>query len=181
VILRENQVRELKAGAATVRMSLICWRPLPPNDVVEEGVSSRSGTYRMAAVLDLKRGLREWKINSEVRKRSELMQKNDSKNKKRKARDSNRVNISEKANGILEQLRWRTNEWFVGRHVTKSDVANWLILNRTKGFTYAGIKSIQALHFDERKMLYALLQKSGGEVELPQEIRRIFLRISPAL
>lgn len=62
--------------------------------------------------------------------------------------------------------------------VTRSDVANFLILERGKIVGEGDIKVLRSLHFDERKMLYALLHQSGRSGELPEEVRRALRSIN---
>ena len=81
--------------------------------------------------------------------------------------------IQKEANDALEELVRRTNDGFEGGEVTKSDVVNLLISNHAKSFSDSDIKSLRLLHFDEKKVLRALLRKAGDDGDLPSEIKKV--------
>lgn len=87
--------------------------------------------------------------------------------------DQYRVVIQKESNDVLEELVRRTNEGFEGGEVTKSDVVNLLISNHAKSFSDSDIKSLRLLHFDEKKVLRALLRKAGDDGDLPSEIKKV--------
>lgn len=87
--------------------------------------------------------------------------------------DQYRVVIQKESNDALEELVRRTNEGFEGGEVTKSDVVNLLISNHAKSFSDSDIKSLRLLHFDEKKVLRALLRKAGDDGDLPSEIKKV--------
>lgn len=93
------------------------------------------------------------------------------KKKTRTLNDPYRVNVSEEVHELLRELVQRSNDGFDGGEVTRSDVANFLLLKSGKSFIEADIKSLRNLHFDERKMLSALLHQSAKNGELPEEIK----------
>jgi len=94
--------------------------------------------------------------------------------KKRKPTDEDqyRVVISKESNDVLEKFVERTNDGFDGGEVNKSDIANAIFLGAAKTFSEADIRSLRNLHFNERKMLRAILRKSEDAGELPEEIKR---------
>lgn len=101
--------------------------------------------------------------------------KPDQKSKKPKSaeEDQYRVVIQKESNDALEELVRRTNDGFEGGEVTKSDVVNFLISNHAKSFSDSDIKSLRLLHFDEKKVLRALLRKAGYDGDLPSEIKKV--------
>lgn len=94
--------------------------------------------------------------------------------KKSKSTDADqyRVVISKVANEALEEMMRRANEGFDGGEVTRSDIVNMIAVNYTKSFSEADIKALRNLHFNERKMLKALLRRTGDDGDLPDEIKR---------
>ena len=82
---------------------------------------------------------------------------------------------------VLEKLVERCNDGFDGGSVTRSDVANRLIVESGKAFGEADVKALRNLSFDDRKMLHSLLQRSGKSGELPEEIRRALREMTGAL
>jgi hypothetical protein len=94
--------------------------------------------------------------------------------KKRKTTDEDqyRVVISKESNDVLEKFVERTNDGFDGGEVNKSDIANAIFLGAAKTFSEADIRSLRNLHFNERKMLRAILRKSEDAGELPEEIKK---------
>lgn len=101
--------------------------------------------------------------------------KQETKTKKMKSAedDQYRVVIQKESNDALEELVRRTNDGFEGGEVTKSDVVNLLISNHAKSFSDSDIKSLRLLHFDEKKVLRALLRKAGDDGDLPSEIKKV--------
>lgn len=87
--------------------------------------------------------------------------------------DQYRVVIQKESNEALEELVRRTNDGFEGGEVTKSDVVNMLISNHARSFSDADIKNLRLLHFDEKKVLRALLRKAGDDGDLPSEIKKV--------
>lgn len=94
--------------------------------------------------------------------------------KKRKSSDEDqyRVVISSEVNGALENLVKRVNDGFDGGEIAKSDVANFMIVNSWKSFSDSDVKTLRALHFDEKKMLRSILKQSGNEGDLPEHIKK---------
>lgn len=107
----------------------------------------------------------EGNTNTEIESKSQ---------KKRKSSEEEqyRVVISKEANEALEELTRKTNNGFLGGEVTKSDVANLIFLNSLKSFSENDVKTLRNLHFDEHKMLKALLRGANKESDLPDEIRK---------
>lgn len=94
--------------------------------------------------------------------------------KKRKISDEDqyRVVISKEINESLESLVKKINNGFDGGEITKSDVANFLILGSAKSFSDAEIKILRGLHFDEKKMLRSILRQTGDEGDLPEHLKK---------
>lgn len=111
----------------------------------------------------------------EEREEEKKTGKTETKTKKSKPAedDQYRVVIQKESNHALEELVRRTNEGFDGGEVTKSDIVNLLILNHSKSFSESDIKNLRLLHFDEKKVLRALLRKAGDDNDLPIEIRKV--------
>jgi hypothetical protein len=114
-------------------------------------------------------------INEYKKEEEKKTEKMETKTKKLKSADDEqyRVVIQKESNDVLEDLVRRTNEGFDGGEVTKSDVVNLLILNHSKSFSESDIKNLRLLHFDEKKVLRALLRKAGDDTDLPIEIRKV--------
>jgi len=109
---------------------------------------------------------REEKQNSESTEKKKKRMKSSEE-------DQYRVVIHKESNDYLEELVRRTNDGFDGGEVTKSDVVNHLIANHAKSFSESDIKSLRQMHFDEKKVLRALLKKAGDDGDLPSEIKRV--------
>jgi hypothetical protein len=104
------------------------------------------------------------------------IQNSESKSEKSKKRKSNdedqyRVVIQSEVNAALENLVKRANDGFEGGEISKSDVANYVLLNSWKSFSDADVKTLQALHFDEKKMLRSILKQAGNERDLPEHLK----------
>ncbi len=111
----------------------------------------------------------------EEREEGKKTGKQETKAKKLKSTedDQYRVVIQKESNDALEELVRRTNDGFDGGEVTKSDVVNLLISNHAKSFSDSDIKSLRLLHFDEKRVLRALLRKAGDDGDLPSEIKKV--------
>jgi hypothetical protein len=111
----------------------------------------------------------------EEREEGKKAGKQETKTKKMKSAedDQYRVVIHKESNDALEELVRKTNDGFEGGEVTKSDVVNLLISNHAKSFSDSDIKSLRLLHFDEKKVLRALLRKAGDDGDLPSEIKKV--------
>lgn len=96
----------------------------------------------------------------------------ESKKTKNTDGDQYRVVLSKETNDVLEGMKERANDRFDGGEITKSDIVSLIVMNYTKIFSDADIKALRNLHFNERKMLKALLRKTGDEADLPDEIKR---------
>ncbi|OYZ24326.1 MAG: hypothetical protein B7Y39_01335 [Bdellovibrio sp. 28-41-41] len=114
-------------------------------------------------------------IKEEEREEGTKTGKQKTKTKKIKSAedDQYRVVIQKESNDALEELVRRTNDGFEGGEVTKSDVVNLLISNHAKSFSDSEIKNLRLLHFDEKKVLRALLRKAGDDGDLPSEIKKV--------
>lgn len=82
----------------------------------------------------------------------------------------NRVVITKEANAALEEIVGRVSEGFNGGTVAKSDIANYVFLNLSKFFSEADIKCLRSIHFDEKKMLGAVLK---NENDLPEDLKKV--------
>jgi hypothetical protein len=83
-----------------------------------------------------------------------------------------RVVINAEANEALDSILSRANGGFDGGEITRSDAANWIFVGAAKSFSESDIKTLRNLHFDERKLLHAILRKSGEVGEIPEEIKK---------
>ena len=66
----------------------------------------------------------------------------------------------------------KVTDGFDAGSVNKSDIANWLIANAASMFGDSDVKAIQKLHFDERKILGALLRDSRDDDKLPESLKK---------
>ena len=83
-----------------------------------------------------------------------------------------RIVINKSVSEILETMLTKVTEGFDAGSVNKSDIANWIITNAESSFTETQVKAIQKLHFDERKILGALLRDSKDDNKLPESLRK---------
>ena len=83
-----------------------------------------------------------------------------------------RIVINKDASEVLEKLLAKVTDGFDAGSVNKSDVANWLIMNAANAFGDNEVKAIQKLHFDDRKILGALLRDSKNENKIPESVRK---------
>jgi hypothetical protein len=101
----------------------------------------------------------------------ENMEKEKNKNKNEN-QEQYRVVINKDASACLEKMLARVTEGFDAGSVNKSDIANWLIMNAASSFSDVGTKAIQKLHFDERKILAALLRDSKEDNKIPESVKK---------
>ncbi len=80
-----------------------------------------------------------------------------------------RVVISKESNDSLEVVLGRCSEGFDSGTITKSDVANFVFQNLEKFFSESDIKTLRAAHFDEKKVLGAILRNDD---DLPEDLRK---------
>ncbi len=83
-----------------------------------------------------------------------------------------RVVITKEASKILENLLAKVRNGFDNGDINKSDIANFIILDAEKTFSESGIRTLRTLHFDEKKMLAAILKTSRIDGELPEPLRK---------
>lgn len=82
--------------------------------------------------------------------------------------DCFRVVISREANMFLEQKVEQVCEGFANI-ITKSDVANYIFSNLNRLLAESDIKTLRALHFDDKKVLGTLLR---ADDDLPEDLKR---------
>ena len=104
--------------------------------------------------------------------RKEKAGKDSDKKTGRDAEEQFRIVINKEGNEALEVMTKRANEGFDGGEISKSAVAELILLNAVKTFSEAEIKNLRSMNFDEQKMLGALLRKSREDGTLPDEIRK---------
>lgn len=80
-----------------------------------------------------------------------------------------RVVINKEANDCLGEAASRVNLGFEAGAVTRSDIAAYVFMNLARNFTDVDVKALRALHFDEKKVLGAILKSDSA---LPEDIRR---------
>ena len=97
---------------------------------------------------------------------------NRSINTKNENQEQYRVVINKEASECLEKMLAKVTDGFDAGSVNKSDVANWLILNAAITFGDSDVKTIQKLHFDERKILGAILKNSKSENKIPESVKK---------
>lgn len=142
--------------------------PPPPRCYVEGVRSKGSKTW---AVVEYMGKFMKDKIKENKNENSEVAVI-ETKKRKTLEEDQFRVVISKESNEVLEKLVVRVNDGFEGGEVNKSDIANVIFLNAAKTFSESEIKVLRNLHFDERKVLRALLRKSEDLSDLPEEIKK---------
>lgn len=101
------------------------------------------------------------------------IKKTNSRKQKNNEEEQYRVIINKEINDLLESLVSRTNDGFEGGEVSKSEVASLLIQNAAKDFDESNIRSLRSRYFDEKKILRAILRKSGDNGELPENLKKV--------
>ena len=91
--------------------------------------------------------------------------------RRRKEADYYRVSINKQAADSLDSMMARANDGFEGGQISRSDLANRIFIETSKTFSDVDIKILRSLHFDERRMLQALLTDSAEAKDLPDEIK----------
>jgi hypothetical protein len=117
-------------------------------------------------------GIQEERVFRMLKDKIQGIEIQESRKSKNSDVDQYRVVISKETNDALEEMVKRASEGFDGGEIAKSDVVNLVVVNYVKSFSESDIKALRNLHFNERRMLKALLRKGGGEGELPEEIKR---------
>ncbi|HPI40383.1 MAG TPA: hypothetical protein PLJ21_06240 [Pseudobdellovibrionaceae bacterium] len=118
-------------------------------------------------------------MNELIKLEEEKKNKENIKHNTAKKRNSNqdedqfRVVINKDSKIVLDELVLKANDGFEGGEISKSDLVNLLIFNHRNSFSDADIKNLRNLHFDEKKVLKALLKKAGEDGDLPNEIKRV--------
>lgn len=92
--------------------------------------------------------------------------------KQKNEEEQYRLIINKEMNDLLESLVRCTNDGFDGGEVSKSEVASLLIQNAAKDFGESEIRSLRSRYFDEKKILRAILRKSGDDGELPENLKK---------
>jgi len=85
------------------------------------------------------------------------------------SKDQHRIMISKEVNTSVEQVVLMVNSGFEAGAVTKSDVANYILLNQIKLISDTDIRGIRAQHFDAKKALGAMLKSSE---DLPEDVQK---------
>jgi hypothetical protein len=88
-----------------------------------------------------------------------------------KPKDIHRIIISKDAKLALDDLLKKSNEGFDAGEISKSDIVNMLLINAPKYMTDADIKNLRALHFDEAKVLAAMLKGVAQGEQLPETLK----------
>jgi hypothetical protein len=88
-----------------------------------------------------------------------------------KPKDIHRIVISKDAKLALDDLLKKANEGFDAGEISKSDIVNMLLINAPKHMTDADIKNLRALHFDEAKVLAAMLKGVAQGEQLPETLK----------
>jgi hypothetical protein len=101
--------------------------------------------------------------------------KKEEKQENHKLKDIYRIIISKEAKVALDSLLMRANDGFEAGEITKSDIVNALLANAGKYFSDAEMKLLRAQHFDETKVLGALLKDASNGGEIPEKLKT-FLR-----
>jgi len=92
---------------------------------------------------------------------------------KKRTKGQYRVVISKDANKSLEEIVNLVNSDFNCGEITKSNVAEWILMSFNGSLPKADIKKIQESYIDEKKLLQDLLKGStNAESELPPEISK---------
>jgi hypothetical protein len=97
--------------------------------------------------------------------------KSETANEKSENQEQYRVVINSDASECLEKMLAQVTHGFEAGTITKSDLANSVITKAIQSFGEADIKAIRQLHFDERKLLAAILKNSKDENQLPDPIK----------
>ncbi len=82
-----------------------------------------------------------------------------------------RVVINNKAQEALELMLLRANDNFSGGEITKSDLTNWLLIQKVKSFSDSEVKIIRSLHFDDRKAMAKVLKSYDNGEDIPENLK----------
>jgi hypothetical protein len=96
----------------------------------------------------------------------------DRKSEKDENQEQYRVVIHRESSECLEKMLALVTDGFEAGDITKSDIANWLLTNALQTFGETEIRAIRQLHFDERKILAALLKDSKNDNNLPENLKK---------
>jgi hypothetical protein len=113
------------------------------------------------------------KLEEEKKNKENTKDKTGKKKNTNQDEDQFRVVINKESKFILDELVLKANEGFEGGEISKSDIVNLLIFNHGNSFPESEVKHLRNLHFDEKKVLKALLKKAGDDGDLPNEIKRV--------
>ena len=83
-----------------------------------------------------------------------------------------RVVINKEASDALESMLTKVTDGFEAGTITKSDLANWLIMITKESFGDSEVRTLRQLYFDERKILAALLRDSKDQNNIPESLKR---------
>ena len=80
--------------------------------------------------------------------------------------------INKEASEALEKMLSQVTTGFEASSISKSDLANWLILNSQDSFGEAEVRTLRQLHFDERKILASLLRDARDQNNIPENLKK---------
>ena len=106
----------------------------------------------------------------ELEKKEERREKEETENK---PEEFYRLSVSKGAEKALIALVGRVNDGFQGGRVTRTQVANWILVKSEQEFGETEVRKIRAEHFDEVAMLEAVLRQAKANGKLPEELRGI--------
>ncbi len=86
-------------------------------------------------------------------------------------KDKHRVIISKEAKRALDEILTRANDGFDAGDISKSDVVEMLIFNASKYITDSEINELRVQHFDEVKVLAAILKGVAKGDQVPEALK----------
>ncbi len=96
----------------------------------------------------------------------------DEKKAEKENQEQYRVVINKEASKVLEKMLSQVTTGFEASSISKSDLANWVILNSQESFGEAEVRVLRQLHFDERKILASLLRDARDQNNIPENLKK---------
>ena len=98
---------------------------------------------------------------------------NTEENKKNGPEKIQRITVSKEAQNLLERIKERVNDGFIGGRINLTQMANWILMRFHAELDDTQIKEIRAEHFDEVTMLENVLKLSKESGKVPSDFKAL--------
>lgn len=98
---------------------------------------------------------------------------NTEENKKNGPEKIQRITVSKEAQNVLERIKERVNDGFIGGRINLTQMANWILMRFHAELDDTQIKEIRAEHFDEVTMLENVLKLSKESGKVPSDFKAL--------